>query len=227
MIKKIKTAASAALALLRGEPIKAQQDLLQVCSEVAKNQILRDAKKTERDAAVKIAADDFDAALVEYEQHIDAGTRRIRAWAEQNREAFGNRKSFVIGQHVLEFRSNGGAVATIGNAKEKDVAEHILNLPVPDDFTADEIAAMPPEVLEDLNANQDMKEQLLRPSVALNKDAVERWFRMSSSQPERRRHLERVKLTFEETENFIFTPAREENADIAVKMPAAAKKEAA
>jgi phage host-nuclease inhibitor protein Gam len=198
-MKAITDKAKALFGLLKTEVIEGDTALIEVCNEVAKNQLKRDTLMLQRDAEVQAINDKYGAEVEKMNSIIDHDVKRLKAWANTHREArFGKKQSLVIAGHVFEYRKGAGAVKCGDDLKEEDIVDRLMAL-TDEDLKGTTLKA------------DEVKETLLRVAASLDKDAVKREFRLGEIKP----LLEQLGLRVVVNETFTFTPAREELPSIA------------
>lgn len=212
---KARALKDAVVKMLRLEPIQDTDELLRVCSGVGRDQIIRDALKTEKAAEVQQLNDAYDPSIQRQEATIEHEIKRIHEWAVKHRGThFAKRQSYVIQGHELAFHRGTGAVKPTGELKEKDIVELIVNLPQLGDLAPGKEELLSDAEHHQFQMNELLREELLRPKLELDKDAVLRLWRQSEKQPALRAALESAHLRVVVEESFTVTPAREANAEI-------------
>jgi phage host-nuclease inhibitor protein Gam len=177
------------LGLLKTEPIADKPELLAVCQQIAKTQLKRDTLTLQKDAEIQMIKDRYDAEIEAFNSQIEHEVKRIKVWAAENRKAeFGERQTFSIGGHVLEFHKSPGAVKCLDGKKEEDAVEFLVNYQGED--------------------AEQLQEEVLRIKAELNKPAIQRKFRQGQGLT-----LTMAGLQIMSEESFTFTPNREELPD--------------
>lgn len=192
--------------LLKTEPISDTTELLAVCQECAKDQLVRDAKTIARDAEIALVKDRHDAEIETLNAKIEHHVKRLRAWAVTHREQFfGRRQSFVMAGHELAFQKSPGAIGFAEGVKADDVVEALLSI--------------------EGEAGDHLRTLLLRVKAELEKKAALRELRLNREGIGDR--LAALGLRIVEDESFSFTPAREALPEVTETAAATSTKEAA
>lgn len=190
-MKDIVNKAKTLLGLVKIEAIATRDELITTASQVAVTQLKRDTLTLQMDAEIQQIRDKYSRDIETLNTQVEHDVKRIKNWAVANRkEVFGDKQSVVIAGHELSFHQSPGAVAFTDGKKAADVIDIICALPGEE--------------------GDAVRESLLRVKPELNKDAVQREFRMGHG-----KEMAALGLTITKEESFTFTPSREETASIA------------
>lgn len=160
--------------------IKDRAELESVASRAAALQLKHDALVIKRDRKLALLKEKYNHEIGEVKKEYKLLVTSMASWCIRNRsEAFGKAKSIEVLGHIMKFVSNGGAVGFAKGHSEETVIEALAGA-----------------------IDEEFAEQFLRVELALNKEQVGAHWKEDGEL------LKKFGLTFEETENFIFTPDR-------------------
>lgn len=197
----IKEIAGNIFRLLKPEAITSRDELLEVLTEIATDQAVKASHELQMDAEIQITRNKYAKKIASLEAGINHDTKRVHAWAKQNREKeFGKKQTLIIAGHELKFHSSAGGVKPIGELTEDEIVENLINMEGPEGAEA--------------------RAMFLRVSAELDKVAVKREFDCGEDQPERRTFVEQCGLTVKSKESFKLVTARVEITDNVESIPA-------